>query len=136
MTVKAHGRRIDTVFVVIIFCVFAVSVLMVLLLGARVYRNMIQTSREGQDERIVLSYIWTKVKNTDDFENIYVGDFHGIPTLSIDEEIGGLSYSTLIYHFDGWVYELFSETNLDFFPEDGIRIARIDSLSFKIWITA
>jgi len=131
MTASARGRRIDTVFVIIIFCVFAVSVLMVLMLGASVYRNMIETSREGQDERVVLSYIWTKVKNTDDNENVYIGDFHGIPALSIDEKLGGTLYRTVIYHFNGWVYELFSEADLNFYPEDGIRITRLASLSFQ-----
>ena len=37
-TIKSS--RVDTVFVLIIFCVFAISMLLVLMLGASIYKNM------------------------------------------------------------------------------------------------
>jgi len=126
----------DTIFVLIIFCVFAVSVLMVLMFGARTYENVTEMTREGYPDRSVLSYIWTKVKNSDESGHIYVGDFHGLPTLFIEEVISDTRYLTTIYHFDGWVYELFCEAELiydsenGFVPEDGVQIVRLDDLTF------
>jgi len=130
MTTAIRGQRIDTVFVLIVFCVFAVSVLMVLMLGANTYGHITEMSREGQAERTVVSYIWTKVRNGDEEGSVSVGEFHGLPALRIDEEYGGIRYRTVIYHYGGWVYELFSEEGLDFFPEDGTRIIAAADLVF------
>jgi len=63
MMKATRGKRIDTIFVLIIFCIFAVSVLIVLMLGAGIYRNMNDISNDGRDERTALSYLWKKVKN-------------------------------------------------------------------------
>jgi len=113
-----------------IFCVFAVSVLMVLMLGANTYKNVTDMSRDGDSERSVLSYIWTKIKNSDDAGQIYVGDFHGLSALYIIEDIAQTQYITTVYHYDGWVYELFCEAGLEFTPENGTQIIRIDYLTF------
>jgi len=131
MTKYAKGQKVENVIVLLIFCAFAVSVLMVLMFGASIYKNMTEVSREGQNERTTLSYIRTKVKNDDDASRIYVGDFHGQSALCFDEELGGILYRTVVYHYDGWVFELFSEAELEFYPEDGTRIIRIDSLEFE-----
>ena len=131
MASMTKEHKVDTVFVLIIFCVFALAILMVLMLGASVYKNMTEITRDGQDERTLLSYIWTKVKNGDDSASVYVGDFNGLNALCFDEVFYGTRYRTVIYHYDGWVYELFSETGLDFLPEDGIRVTMIGDLSFE-----
>jgi len=131
MLKTVRGQRIDTVFVLIIFCVFAVSVLMVLMLGANTYSSVTEMSREEHAERTVLSYIWTKVRNSDDGGNIYVGDFQGLPALCISEEYGGIEFRTVIYHFNGWVYELFSEADLEFFPEDGVKMIMVNDLVYE-----
>jgi len=132
-------NRIDTVFVLLIFSVFALSVLMVLMLGARIYKNMTDITRQGQDERTLLSYVWTKVKNGDKAGCIYAGDFSGQSALYFDEEIEGTYYRTAIYQYDGWVYEmfcdieLFNETRAEYLllPEDGVRVMEIDDLRFE-----
>jgi len=131
MNKAIRGRSIDTIFVLIVFSIFAFSVLMVLMLGASIYRNINDISREGQYEHTALSYVWTKTKNFDDAGSIHVGDFSGVPALFIDELLGGTEYRTAIYNYDGWLYELFSETALEFSPEDGVRITMIDNLRFE-----
>jgi len=130
MNKTIHNRRIDTIFVLIVFSIFAFSVLMVLMLGAGIYRNMTEISQEGQNERTALSYIRTKVKNYDSAGNIHIGDFCGIPALNIDEVYEDTVYRTSIYHYDGWLYEIYSDISLEFLPEDGMRISRSDHLTF------
>ena len=130
--IKATGRnKIDTVFVLIIFSVFALSVLMVLMLGASIYKNMTEITSDGQSERTLLSYIWTKTKNNDKEGIVRVGEFSGLSALCFDEDIDGTHYTTVIYQYDGWVYELFSETGIEMWPEDGVRVMRIDDLEFE-----
>jgi len=124
-------QKIDTIFVLIIFCVFAVSVLMVLMLGASVYRNMTEITSDGSDERTTLAYIWSKVKNSDDAQSIETGEFQGLSALYIYEEYDSVKYHTIVYYYNGWVYELFSEAELEFYPEDGIKIIKVDGLTFE-----
>ena len=134
---RTGESKVDTVFVLIIFSVFALSVLLVLTLGARIYKNMTDISDENQRERALLSYIWTKVKNGDKSESIHVGEFDGRTALLFDEEFGGTPYRTAIYYYDGWLYELFCETELltdqtsGFLPEDGVQVMEIGDLEFE-----
>ena len=123
-------RKIDTIFVLIIFCIFALSVLMVLMLGATIYKSMTGITREGQDERMLMSYIWTKVKNRDHSGRIYVGEYSGLQALCLNEEFGGIEFRTVVYYYDGWVYELFSEIDIEFLPHEGIKITRAENLNF------
>jgi len=131
MIKNSGGRKADTVFVLIIFCVFAVSVLLVLMLGASIYKNMTEITQDGRSERTAISFIWTKVKNCDEAGSIYVGDFYGLNALCFDETLGGTEYWTVIYHYKGWVYELFCEKDLELYPEDGVQIIRVESLLFE-----
>jgi len=130
MLKSVKEQRIGTVFVLCVFVVFAFSVLMVLMLGARTYSNITEMTREEQAERTVLSYVWTKVRNSDENGNISIGEFQGLPALRIDEDISGTIYRTVIYHYNGWVYELFSEAELEFSPEDGVRMIMTTDLDF------
>ena len=125
------NSRIDTIFVLIIFCVFAISVLLVLMLSASIYEKMTEISREGYDDRTGLSYIWTKVKNNDNAGRIHIGDFNGVPALCFDEEFSGVTYTTRVYFHDGWIRELFSEVGIDFLLEDGFPLIEIDDLLFE-----
>ena len=123
--------KAGTAAALMIFCVFTMSVLTVLMLGVNAYKNVTDISREGYDERICLSYIWTKVKNGDEAGMVSVRDFHGLPALCIDEVYDGATYHTMIYHHEGRVWELFFEEGLEFFPEDGVSVIGNESLSFE-----
>ena len=123
--------RTDTVFVLLIFCVFATSVFLVLMLGASTYQNMSEISGQGQNERVLLSYIRTKIRNADSGGRIYISSHHGIPALSIGEVLDDRYFVTLIYLYDGWVRELFHEEGLDFMLGESIPVIRVDSLEFE-----
>ena len=126
-----NGKRADTAVVLIIFCMFAMSVFTVLMLGVSAYRNIAETSTQGHEERVCLSFIWTRAKIEDEAGKMYVGDFHGLPALFIDEEYSGTAYQTAIYHYDGWIRELFFEARFDFLPRDGTRVVRSESLMLE-----
>jgi len=131
MNKTIRGRSIDTVFVLIVFSIFAISVLLVLMFGASIYRNINELSRVNESEHTALSYIWTKTKNFDNADSISVGEFSGIPALLIDQRFGDYDFRTAIYYYDGWLYELFSEAGLEFSPADGTRIVMVNDLSFE-----
>lgn len=123
-----RGQRVSMVFALIVFCAFAMSLLTVLMLGANAYRSITEMSRKGYDERACLSYVWTKVKNGDETDYVKVGDFHGLSSLCIYENYDGVMYQTVIYAYDGHLYELFCETGTDLSPEDGTPVLETESI--------
>ena len=128
-----NNNKVDTVFVLMIFCVFAVSVLLVLILSGSAYGNMTEISGEGRNERIVLSYIRTRVRNTDSAGSVYIREINGLSALSLEEVLFDRTFITYIYLYNGWVRELFHEKGLDdFAPEDGVPIIRAGSLDFEV----
>ena len=122
------NNRVDTVFVLMIFCVFAVSVFLVIILGGSTYRNMNDISQHGQSERIVLSYIRTKMRNIDD---VSVGSFDGNSKLELIEVFGTRTFVTAIYLYDGWVRELFRDVDNAFDPTHGVPIIQVEWLDFE-----
>jgi len=125
-------NKVDNAFVLMIFCVFAASVFLVLMLGGSIYGNMIDVSAKGQSERDSISYIRAKIKSSDSAGSISINDFNGLQALVLSEIIEESEFVTYIYHYDGWVYELFHEKGLVFLPEDGRPIIKSDSLSFEV----
>jgi len=126
-----RSQKIDTIFVLVIFCVFAGSVLMALMFGGSIYKNTTDKSNEKYNENICLSYIWMKVKSSDTEDGVYTSKFHDLSVLCLDENYDGITYQTMIYLYDGWIRELFSELGLEFVPGDGEPVIRAESLEFE-----
>lgn len=131
MSRKSRGRGIDTLFVMVIFAVFAFSVLMVLTLGAGVYRNINDMTHEQENERMALSYVRTKVRNSDNAGAVGLVSFDGRQALRISENIGGTEYKTVIYVYDGWLCEIFTEASMTFSPQDGMPVVQVGDLQFS-----
>ena len=101
------------------------------MLGASIYKNMSELSQEGIDERSVLAYIWTKSKNFNDADMIHVSEFSGDNALIINEVFGIDEYQTIIYHYNGWLYELFTIKNSGLGREDGVKVMPLEDLTFE-----
>jgi len=126
-----RGERVSGAAALIVFCVFAMLVFSVIMLGAGAYKNIVGASRDGSEERICLSYVWTMVKNNDGAGGVYVEPFGGGPALHIVEVHGDSAYLTIIFHHNGWVCELFAEAGQEFSPDYGARVIKVDSLEFE-----
>lgn len=126
-----RGERVSGAAALMVFCIFAMLVFSVILLGAGAYKNIVEATRGGSEERLCLSYIWTTVKNNDEAGSVYIDTFAGSPALFVSETYGEGSYYTIIYHHNGWVCELFAEAGFDFSPDYGERITKTQTLGFE-----
>lgn len=132
--IQASNRTIDIVFVLTLFCMFAASVLLVLLAGAGAYRNIAGQMEEQYTERTCLSYLDAKVRHYDCIDMVAVEPFGQENALVLYEEIGETRYKTVIYYADGYVRELFFEDGLEFQPGDGEIILPAQNLQVE-WET-
>ena len=123
-------KRIDAVFALAVFCGFAVCVVVTIMLSASAYISTNAIAEGGRNERILLSYIRTKIRSADTTRAISVGDFHGITALFLEETLDNREFVTTIYLYDGTVRELFHEKGSDFLPTDGVAIIDASHLHF------
>ena len=130
-------HNIENAFVLVLFAVFAVTIMAVLALGANSYQALVQRDTNGYNKRIITSYVTAKIRNHDSSDSVAVGGFakvsedDGIETLHLFQTIEGEKYDVRIYYYDGYIRELFTLADLDIKPEAGNKITEAGGLSLK-----
>lgn len=127
---RAH--IVDVVFTLVLFCVFVASVLMVLLSGAGVYKGVVETMEKSYEERTCLQYIEAKLRHYSGEGNIALADFGGCNALMLSQVIDETTYNTYIYYYNGVIKELFADSSLEFYPQDGLDIIKAQGISFDL----
>lgn len=147
MKVKFQKHNIEGAFVLVLFAVFAVTIVAVLALGANSYKSLVERDNEAYNKRIITSYISAKIRSNDSEGTIAVGGFakpgqqDGIETLHLYQTIEGQKFDMRIYYYQGYIYELLTMADNNIEPEAGNPIMEAKSLSFEkegevIWISS
>ena len=113
----------------LLFCFFAVSVLLVLLQGADLYKRLNQQSQLAYDQRTCSGYLTEKIRQAPGVPSIHpygVGD-----GMQFDEIIAGEVWTTWIYCYDGWIWEYFGSDSVPESPDLGEKIFPAESLSLS-----
>ena len=124
--------QINGILVLVLFGIFAVSILVVLLTGAGVYKRLTERGQATYTERTITQYVTTRVRQADISGNVSVGSFHGMQTLELYETVGEHTYVTRIYCCDGYVRELFADASMEFMPSDGERLMKAEAVKFVL----
>lgn len=112
MQVKQEKRHIvDILFVLALFGVFAFSALVLVILGANVYKQTVSSMSQNFDSRTASSYIIEKVRQNDIYDSIYIDSLEGVNALVLTQESSGSLYNTYIYYHDGELKELFTSVD-------------------------
>ena len=127
---KRYVHTIDVVFALVLFCVFAMSLLLVLLTGAQAYRGVRDSMEEQYAERTCIRYIAAKVRHYDEAGAVSVGELNDLPALCLAESMDGGEYVTYLYYYEGYICELFTDPMLGLTAGDGTRILEAGNLTF------
>jgi hypothetical protein len=128
---KRYVHTVDAVFALILFCAFALSMLMVLMTGAGTYKNIRDAVRRSYSEDTCVSYIAMKLRRYDgEGCSVSLGEIGGEDALFLTETAGGTEYTTAVYYHGGAVRELYAESGYDFEPSDGFEI--VEALALEI----
>ena len=100
-----------------------------LVTGAGVYKQVQDRTEAAAAERTGLAYITTKIHSHDAEDSVRIGTFGGGDALYLLESIDGLTYETILYVYNGWLMELFCEQGWELKPEAGQQIAEAQSLT-------
>ena len=95
---------VDVLFVLALFGLFAVSALMLVTVGADVYKQTVDDMSTNYETRVSVSYIAEKIRQNDGNINIdYLGE---TPALVMEQEYNDDIFSTYLYYHDGYLKEL------------------------------
>ena len=119
-------HTVDILFVITLFAVFAISVMTLTGVGARVYESIVNRMDESFNSRTAFTYISNKVHQSDADGNVTLGEFGGVEALIISEEIDNITYNTYLYYYDGYLKELFTRAGQNFDPKYGDDILALE----------
>lgn len=119
------GHMVDFLFTIALFCAFAATSLIVVVIGANVYQSTVRGMNESYALRTSLSYVTQKVRQNDGAGEIRLGELEGIPALVLEDSFDSGDYQTWIYYDDGWLRELFTRANAKITPADGQPVLQL-----------
>lgn len=134
---KPTIQHIESLTALLLFGVFAVSVLLVLLMGASTYTRLTQRSEDSYNSRTVTHYLAERVRQSDVYDAIRIGklgedsDLAEGDAIFFEETINGTQYVTCVYRHQGYLREIFAEKGMDFSMADGEEILPITGLTFS-----
>ena len=115
-----HGMQ--GVFVFVLLGLFAVMSTLMVLLGAQMYRGTVEKATENGENRLLGAYVRSMVRAEDTSGAMEIGEYNGVKTLAMREDLDGEMYVTWLYCYDGQLYEWFTSDDGDFSPESGTAI--------------
>lgn len=126
MNAKNERRHmVDVLFVLTLFCVFALCSILLIAVGAKVYQNTINSMETHFTSTTSLSYITEKIRQNDTSSGILIEEFGGKDALVLINEFNGEEYGTYIYSYAGHLKELFTKRSIHLSPEAGQDILEI-----------
>ncbi len=131
MEQRRKRHTIDILFAVLLFFVFACSVVTVLLFGAGIYQNTVEASDRHFNSRTSLLYITNMVRQHDEADALAAGSLNGQDAIILKETYETGEYVTYIYSYEGALMEMFVEKGYELACEFGTKIMDIGSLEVE-----
>ena len=126
------GHAISGVFIFLLLGLFAVFSTVMVVLGARAYRNIAHAQELHATERIAPSYLRSMVRATDQAGTFSIEQAADSDMLLFRQDYDGEEYITYIYCHDGTLFECFISSELDFEPGDGEIICPLESMKLDL----
>lgn len=130
---RQNRHIVDLLFVIALLFMFAFSVLMLIAIGASVYRRNVEVMADNYDSRISYAYVTEKLRQADSNGNITIGGIGGCPALIIKNNDGAASTLTYLYSYENNLMELTTLEDNDSYigPEAGQVITALDSFEIR-----
>jgi len=125
---EKRSAGLESVFVFLIFGIFAVSSIIMLILGARVYKDVFDSTKKTSEVRAGLSYISNKVRAGTRAELIEEGDMQ---VLSIQNDGEEIPYRVIIYYQNGVIMEDTMIQGMSFDPARGEKVIPVSGFKME-----
>lgn len=128
----SKGWIINIVCILAILSIFAISALLLANVGVQVYKNIVVSNTENFRLRTSLSFVATKIRQSDAYDKILMEERDTVPMLVLKEEVDGITYDTRIYYYDGILRELYQETGSEYELSYGEEITEIADFTIEL----
>ena len=126
MNQKQDKHIIDVLFVIGLFCLFALSSIFLITIGANIYRKTVSHMNENFNTRTSLSYVTEKIRQADESGAISLGTLDGNPTLILSSKTDDTIYHTYIYEYQGMLKELLERSDVSLQASAGQDIMDVE----------
>lgn len=128
---SSNKGMLGTVFVLLLFLLFAVAAMLLALFGAKIYEDTTADMEENSQIRSSLLYVANKLHAGDTAAGCGLTEIDGLPVLCIGEEHEGDFYVTCIYYYGGALREQFLLYSLPFDPAYGEEIVALSDFRME-----
>lgn len=117
-----NSRKINTIFIFMLFTLFAAVSFSLTLIGVKQYHYVTEQMSENYTDRTTTSYLAEKIRQNDVSGAITVSDLMGVPALSITAQENDSTYTTYIYYYENALRELVVTNHSSFSLSSGQAI--------------
>ncbi len=128
----SKSRLLETLPNFLLFFLFASCMFLVLLSGAKLYKNVSGVMEEQFSVHTCISYLTVKVRHYDTKDAVSIGQIGEQDALLLKEEINGEMYLTYLYCSEGNLMELFCSADMNVLPADGQILMPLDELNLSM----
>lgn len=125
-------HMIDILFLLSLFCVFAISSVILIIFGADIYQKTVSQMNNNYTTRTSIAYLTEKIRQSDSADSIVISQCEGTDILMLTTDIDDATYATSLYEYNGYLYELFSRTDIELPLDAGQPVMEINNLCFKM----
>lgn len=125
MTNHERGWTVHILSMVFLLGIFAITSLFLANVGMETYKNIVLANNDNFQLRTSLSYVATKIRQSDTKNRTYIEEKEGAKVLVLGEEIDGENFETLIYYKDGYLCELYREEGMEYDLGYGVEMIEI-----------
>lgn len=133
---KRNRSIVDFLFILALFGAFAITGLLVVLFGSRVYQSTVAKMDANYASRTALSYVTEKIRSHDytngsEVEDIELVSENGNSVLKLKETVNERTYVTYMYVADGMLKEFTTSEEYDFDYKGGTDILELKEFVIK-----
>ncbi len=120
-------HTIDTLFVFLLYGLFALLSMLLILIGSRIYKRTVENTEARGDVRASLSYVANKIRSSD---RAALETRGSLSVLVLTQTVDGEDFETCIYYTGGALKEYLIEAGSPFHPEKGETVTALTAFSF------
>lgn len=126
---KTHS--VQALVCLLLYGLFALLSLLLVLIGAHVYKGITDGAETRSGWRASLAYVANKVRAADSAGAVRLEEQDGLPVLVLSPSGEAARYETRIYYYDGVLRELLQRTGGAFSPDKGEPVAVLEGFALR-----
>ena len=128
---KSSGHTIDMVFILGLLAVFGITSFFVIMIGAKQYQATANRMSDNYETRTISSYLEEKINQNDISGSGAVVQLDSTDALALTQTINGQSYTTYIYAYDGYLWEITVNSDTAVSPGSGQKILETGDMTIE-----